>query len=324
MPKYLVTGAAGFIGSRVAAMLSETGNTVVAADSFCPSYDPRMKQWRAEQLRNHSSISFHETDIADFDALQALWKSHAPFDGVINLAAMTGVRSSVTDPFSHLRSNTNGVLNVLELCRHEGPAKLVQASTSSVYGGANPVPFSEDADTDHPISPYAASKKAAEALAFSYHHLYGLDVTIFRYFTVYGPAGRPDMAIFRFIKWISEGKPVKLFGDGSQARDFTYVDDIARGTIAGLKPLGYEAINLGSDSPITVSETIARIERFLGKSAQIEHLPVNKADVERTWANVEKAHRLLGWRPQVNQEQGIEKTIAWYRANESWASKIDT
>lgn len=324
MAKYLVTGAAGFIGSRVATLLADSGHSVVGVDNFCPAYDPRMKHWRAERLRERPEICFNETDIADRAALAAIWNSHAPFDGVVNLAAMTGVRSSVADPFSHLHSNAQGALNVLEMCRHEGPAKIVQASTSSVYGASNPVPFAEDADTDHPISPYAATKKAAEAMAFSYHHLYSLDVTIFRYFTVYGPAGRPDMAMFRFIQWISEGRPVKLFGDGQQARDFTYVDDIARGTIAGLKPLGYETINLGSDSPVTVADTIARIEKILGKPASIERHPPNKADVEKTWANVEKAKRLLDWTPRVSQAEGIERTVAWYRDNETWAREIDT
>ncbi|NPA93062.1 MAG: NAD-dependent epimerase/dehydratase family protein, partial [Chloroflexi bacterium] len=199
----------------------------------------------------------------------------------------------------------------------------VQASTSSLYGEDNPVPYREDAQTDRVLSPYAASKKAAETLCYTYHRLYGLDVTIFRYFTVYGPAGRPDMAPFRFVQWISEGRPLRLFGDGSQSRDFTYVDDIARGTVLGLKPLGYEVINLGNDHPYTVRELITLIEEATGKRANIVHEPRHPADAEITWASIEKARDLLGWEPAVPLPEGIRRTVAWYQAERAWASQIE-
>jgi nucleoside-diphosphate-sugar epimerase len=200
----------------------------------------------------------------------------------------------------------------------------VLASTSSLYGAHNPRPFHEDADTSRPLSPYAASKKAAEVLCYTYHHLYRLDVTVFRYFTVYGPAGRPDMSPFRFVQWVSEGQPVLLYGDGSQSRDFTYVDDIARGTIAGLQPVGYEIINLGSDQPITMTEALRTIERAVGRAAQVTRQPAHPADMAATWADVSKAGRLLGWEPQLTFEQGIDQTVRWYQAQRDWAKEIQT
>jgi UDP-glucuronate 4-epimerase len=186
------------------------------------------------------------------------------------------------------------------------------------------MPYREDAATDRPLSPYAASKKGAEALAFSYHHLYGMDMSILRYFTVYGPAGRPDMMAFRFIQWIDTGRPVTVFGDGTQSRDFTYVDDIARGTVAALRPLGYEIINLGSDGPVVLMDAIHIIEQALGQTAQLEFRPAHAADVAATWADITKARRLLAWEPQVTFAEGIARTVAWYRTNRAWASLIRT
>ena len=186
------------------------------------------------------------------------------------------------------------------------------------------MPFREDADTDKPLSPYAASKKGAEALCFTYHHLYDLDVTVFRYFTVYGPAGRPDMSLFRFVQWIHEERPLRLYGDGRQSRDFTYVDDIARGTILGLQPFGYQVINLGGDSPHDLLELIALVETEVGKKAEIEQRPMHPADVMATWADISKAKDLLGWRPEVDLAQGVARLCAWYRENRAWAKEIDT
>ena len=187
-----------------------------------------------------------------------------------------------------------------------------------------PLPTPENASSDHPLQPYAASKKGAEALCHSYHYLYGIDVTVFRYFTVYGPAGRPDMSMFRFTQWISEGRPVRLNGDGEQSRGFTYVDDIARGTILGLKPLGYEIINLGGHETITINDLIHMLESLIGKKARIEHLPVNPADMLANWANVEKAGQILGWEPQVSLQEGVSRLVEWYRQERSWASQIST
>jgi nucleoside-diphosphate-sugar epimerase len=243
---------------------------------------------------------------------------------VINLAARAGVRQSVEDPWVYIETNTTGTLNLLDLCRADGVKKFVLASTSRLYGAHNPSPYSEDADTNRPLSPYAASKKAAEALCYTYHYLYGIDITVVRYFTVYGPAGRPDMSIFRFIQWVSEGKPVIVYDDGTQSRDFTYVDDIARGTIAALKPLGYETINLGSDKPVVLMDSLRLIEKLVGRPAKIEHRPAHKADVRATWANITRAKELLGWQPQFSHEQGIENSVQWYRDNHGLASQLKT
>jgi UDP-glucuronate 4-epimerase len=198
------------------------------------------------------------------------------------------------------------------------------ASTSSIYGSNPPLPTPETADSNHPLQPYSASKKGAEALCYSYHHLYGLDVTIFRYFTVYGPAGRPDMVMFRFAQWIAEGKPVALNGDGNQSRGFTYLDDIARGTIAGLKPLGFEVINLGGHEVITINEMIKRIEGLLGKKAKIEYFPRHPADIMENWADISKARKLLNWNPQVGLDEGIKNLVDWYLEQRSWASQVLT
>ncbi len=323
MPHDLVTGVAGFIGSRVAEMLLEAGHTVVGVDNLNDAYDRRLKEYRLARLSRRAGFVFRALDITDRDAVFALGEEHA-FDAVINLAARAGVRYSVENPWVYLETNTTGALNLLEMSRRRGVPKFVQASTSSLYGEGNAVPYREDANTDRVLSPYAASKKAAEALCYTYHRLYGLDVTVFRYFTVYGPAGRPDMAPFRFIQWISEGRPLRLFGDGSQSRDFTYVDDIARGTVLGLKPLGYEVINLGNDRPYTVRELIALIEHAVGRKATVVHEPRHPADVETTWASIEKARRLLGWEPTVPLPEGIRRTVAWYQAERAWAAQIST
>ena len=327
--RVLVTGCAGFIGSRVCEMLLEEGHAVVGVDNLNDAYDVRLKHWRLARLEGRPGFAFHRLDIGDRNGMSELFKLHgadrkAPFDAVINLAARAGVRQSVENPWVYFETNTTGTLNLLELCREYSIAKFVLASTSSLYGSDNPMPYREDADTSRPLSPYAASKKAAEALCYTYHYLYGLDVTVFRYFTVYGPASRPDMSLFRFVQWISEGRPVIVYGDGQQSRDFTYVDDIARGTIAGLKPLGYELINLGSDQPVVLMDAIRLVEKLAGKSAVLDHKPRHPADVLATRADIGKAQRLLGWRPQARFEFGVLQLMNWYRENRAWASEIAT
>ncbi len=321
--RYLVTGCAGFIGWKVTEFLLEIGHTVVGIDNLNAAYDTQVKQWRLKQLDGTPNFQFHRSDICDRDALQQLFNTS--YDAVINLAARAGVRQSVENPWVYIDTNVTGTLNLLELCRDFEVPKFVLASTSSLYGANNPLPFSEASNTDGPLSPYAASKKGAESLCHSYHHLYGIDVTIFRFFTVYGPAGRPDMSAFRFVKWISEGKPVMVYGDGKQSsRDYTYLEDIARGVIAGLKPLKYEVINLGSDSPIVLIDTIRLIEELVGKRAELSHQPFHPADVRATWANIQKAEKLLGWRPQVSFREGITALVEWYQANREWAKNIET
>jgi nucleoside-diphosphate-sugar epimerase len=320
----LVTGAAGFIGAQVCATLLAQGATVVGVDNMNDAYDPRLKDWRLAHLQGHAGFRFLRLDIADYATLEQEVFNGEPFGAVINLAARAGVRQSVANPWVYVETNITGTLNLLELCQRTGVTKFVLASTSSLYGGETPRPFREDAATDGPLSPYAASKKGAESFCYAYHHLYGIDVTVLRYFTVYGPAGRPDMSMFRFVQWISEGRLVTVFGDGEQERDFTYVEDIARGTVAALRPLGYEVINLGSDTPIKLMDTIRLIEEILEQPAQLEFRPAHRADMQATWASIDKAARMLGWRPQTRFADGIAALVAWYRAEREWAREVET
>ncbi len=321
MSTYLVTGTAGFIASRTAQLLLDAGHTVVGVDNMNDYYDVRLKQYRQQQLEGVKNFTFEQLDIEQLGPLDELFSAHQ-FDAVLNLAARAGVRYSMENPFVYVSTNTVGTLNLLELMRKHGVKKLVLASTSSLYAG-QPMPFTEDLPVNTPISPYAASKKAAEQMTYAFHHLYGIDATIVRYFTVFGPAGRPDMCIFRFIKWIDEGVPMELFGDGSQSRDFTHVDDIARGTIAALKPVGYEIVNLGGGrNPIALTVIIAKLEELLGKKAQYDHKPFHIADIKETWADISKAERVLGWKPQIGIDEGLRQCVDWYKANKSWLKDV--
>src|SRR5713226_4302887 len=245
----LVTGAAGFIASRVVDLLLAAGHTLTGLDNLNDAYDVRLKDWRLQHRLGRPGFAFHQIDITRLPELSDVFTARPVFDAVLNLAARAGVRQSVENPWIYFEANLTGTLNLLELCRQHGVSKFVLSSTSSLYGSHNPMPYREDADTSRPLSPYAASKKAAETLCYTYHYLYGLDVTVLRYFTFFGPAGRPDMSLFRFVQKVSERRPITIYGDGSQTRDFTFVDDIARGTIAALRPVGYDTINLGSDQP---------------------------------------------------------------------------
>ena len=318
--KYLVTGTAGFIGSRVSERLLAAGHEVMGVDNLNDSYDVRMKEWRLGRLQEMSGFSFQRLDIADSSALRPVFES-AP-EAVLNLGARAGVRQSVEDPWAYMQANLTGTLNLLELCRDFGVGKFVQASTSSVYGDDSARPFAEESPANRPLTPYAASKKAAEGLIYTYHHLYGLDATVLRYFTVYGPAGRPDMVMFRFIRAIAEGETITVFGDGSQERDFTHVDDVARGTVAALRPLGYEIINLGGSQPAVLTDVISMIESALGKKARISYAARDSADVLATWADVGRAERLLGWLPQVPLPEGVRDAVDWYMANREWARDV--
>jgi UDP-glucuronate 4-epimerase len=319
--KYLVTGVAGFIASEVARQLLAAGHDVVGVDNLNDYYDVRLKTHRLDLLRPASCFEFHQIDIEDREALGALFGSHS-FDAVINLAARAGVRYSMVDPHVYMTTNAMGTLNLLEEMRHRGISKMVLASTSSLYAG-QVMPFDENLPVNTPISPYAASKKAAEVMAYSYNYLYSLDVSVVRYFTVYGPAGRPDMSIFRFIRWIDEGTPIELFGDGTQSRDFTYVEDIARGTIAALRPVGYEVINLGGgNNPISMNYVIDSVARQLGKKPVIDQKPFHKADMMETWADIGKAERLLGWKPMVGLDEGLQRTVDWYLQNQAWLRRV--
>lgn len=328
MSHFVVTGAAGFIAARVCELLLDHGHAVVGIDNMNDAYDVRLKEWRLARLEPRPGFSFAKLDICDKDGLAELFRTNhdtgSAFDAVINLAARAGVRQSVENPWIYLETNATGALNLLELCRRYEIEKYVLASTSSLYGARNPRPFREDADTDGPLSPYAASKKAAEAMCYTYHYLYGLDVTVLRYFTVYGPAGRPDMSLFRFVQWVHEDHPVTVFGDGTQERDFSYVDDIARGTIAALEPIGYQVINLGSDEPVVLNDALALVEKLAGKRGEIDRQPRHPADVQATWADINKARKVLGWQPEVSFEEGVGRLVEWYRENRAWAKEIDT
>jgi UDP-glucuronate 4-epimerase len=320
MKKILVTGVAGFIGSKVAEKLLADHWEVIGIDHINNYYDVRLKDWRLNSLKKNTLFTFYPVDIENRTDLREIFQEHR-IEAVINLAARAGVRYSMENPFVYHSTNAGGNLNLLEMCREFKIDKYMLASTSSLYAGQE-APFREDLPVNNPISPYAATKKAAEVMAFTYHYLYGIDVSILRYFTVYGPAGRPDMSPFRFIKWILEGTPLTIYGDGSQERDFTYVDDIAEGTTKALKPLGYEIINLGNNGPYKLSEMIKIIEKYTGKSAEFKFKPFYKADMKSTWADISKAKDLLDWQPKISLEEGIKRTVEWTKENWDWISKI--
>jgi nucleoside-diphosphate-sugar epimerase len=321
MKHYLVTGCAGFIGAKVAELLLRQGHRVAGIDNMNAYYDRRLKNHRLAALKAYPRFSFKRIDIEKLPALERIFRGKH-FDAVINLAARAGVRYSMENPHVYFSTNTQGTLNLLELCRRHKIFKFVLASTSSLYAGQK-MPFTENLPVNTPISPYAASKKGAEVACYTYHYLYGIDVTILRYFTVYGPAGRPDMSIFRFIKWIDEGHTLELFGDGSQSRDFTYIDDIAAGTVKAIKRVGFEIINLGGGRrPKDLRQVIAQIESALGKKARIKQRPFHKTDMRATSADITKAKRLLGWSPKTDLTAGLAKTLDWYVKNRSWLVNI--
>ncbi len=320
MKNILVTGCAGFIGWKVSDTLLYMKKRVIGIDNINDYYDPRLKRWRLKSLLENPDFGFYKMDISDYKRLRNIFTNNK-IDAVINLAARAGVRASVEDPWVYLDTNTKGTLNLLECMKEFKIKKFVLASTSSIYG-LEDMPFKESLKTDTPLAPYSATKKGAEVLCYSYHYLYKLDITILRYFTVYGPAGRPDMSIFKFIKNIDAGKAIPVFGDGNQTRDFTYIDDIADGTIRALKPFGYEIINLGSDNPVKLNTVIRLIEENLGKKAKRKTLSRHPADIKATWADIRKAKRLLGWRPKTTIEEGVRKTVEWFIENKEFLEKL--
>ena len=319
--KVLVTGCAGFIGSRVSALLSAVGHEVVGIDNLNDAYDVRMKQLRLDNLLACNALEWVNSDITNNQSVRSLIFKVKP-DAVINLAARAGVRQSIDNPWVYYETNVIGTLNLLEACKEFGVRRFLLASTSSVYGN-NSIPFSEDASIEDLLSPYAASKKSAEDLCKLYWRLFDFDTTIFRFFTVYGPSGRPDMSIFRFVKWIFEEEPVQLNGDGTQRRDFTFVDDVARGVVASLDRCpGFEVINLGSDQPVDMNQVISEIELVVGKAAIIENNPFPQTDMIATWANISRAKELLDWGPQTSLKEGINASVDWYMENRDFAKNI--
>ncbi len=310
MKKVLVTGAAGFIGARTVEKLLEQKIDVIGIDNLNAYYDVRLKEERKNIIWK-KGCQFIQMDIEDKYALKKLFKEHK-FDVVFNLAARAGVRYSMENPDVYMTTNAQGTLNILESMREFNVPKLVLASTSSLYAG-QPMPFREDLPVNTPISPYAATKKAAEVMAYTYHYLYKIDVSVVRYFTVYGPAGRPDMSPYIFSDALLKGEEIPVFGDGSQSRDFTYVDDIADGTILAAKNVGYEIVNLGGgNNPFTLNQMIQMMEKISGKKAKVKFGKTVKGDMDVTWADISKAKSLLGWSPKVSFEDGLKRTLEWH------------
>ncbi len=303
-------------------MLLDSGKAVHGVDRLGKTAGSPLHEYRLSALLTRPGFTFSRCDISDPGEALSLFEqrlSQQPPAAVINLAALAGVRGSLQDPRAFYEVNVLGTLNLLETCRKYGVTKFILASTSSVYGAEVHGPVGEEADSSRPLSPYAASKKAAETLAYSYHHLYGINAVALRYFTVYGPAGRPDMSMFNFIRSVAEGKPITLFGDGSQQRDFTFVDDVARGTVAALDTEGWETINLGYGQPVVLNDVIKLIEETVGKRASIEVQDRHPADPLTTWADNGRAREMLAWTPVVGIEEGIRLTFEWYRENREWA-----
>jgi UDP-glucuronate 4-epimerase len=329
--RVLLTGAAGFVGSHVAQALLDRGVAVLGIDDLNSYYDPALKQARLDRLTPRNGFSFEKLDIADYDAVLAVSAAWRP-DVVIHLAAQAGVRYSTENPRAYARSNLDGFLSVLEACRHQRIAHLVYASSSSVYGANTKTPFSEHDGADHPVSLYAATKRANELMAHSYAHLYGLPTTALRFFTVYGPWGRPDMAYFKFTKAILEGTPIDVYAEGQMSRDFTYVDDVSEAIVrlAALPPSANPAFdtglpdpataaapfriyNIGNHSPVRLDRFISVIEAACGKPAIKRHLPMPAGDVQATYADVRDLQAKVDFRPDTPIETGIARFVAWYR-----------
>lgn len=329
--KILVTGAAGFIGMHVSQLLLARGDQVVGLDNLNDYYDPRLKEDRLARLRPQPGFRFVKLDVADREGVERLFREER-FDRVVHLAAQAGVRYSLVNPQAYIDSNVVGFTNILEGCRHHGVQHLVYASSSSVYGGNTAMPFSEHHNIDHPVSLYAATKKANELMAHTYSHLFGLPTTGLRFFTVYGPWGRPDMALFLFTKAMLAGEPIKVFNHGKMVRDFTYVDDIAEGVVRTLDRIAtadpafdaaapdparsnvpYRVFNIGNNAPVTLMEFIEAIEAAVGRPAQKEFLPLQDGDVPATYADVSELEAWTGFRPRMPVPEGIGRFVAWYR-----------
>jgi UDP-glucuronate 4-epimerase len=309
----LITGAAGFIGSRLARALLDRGDTVVGLDNFNDFYDPRIKRDNVETLGSSPRFRLLEGDIRDCAFLDGAFSSASP-DAVVHLAAMAGVRPSLERPGLYFDVNVNGTLNILECVKAFGVPRLLFASSSSVYGGNKKIPFAEEDDVSHPVSPYAASKRAGEIMCYTYHHLYGLNIHCLRFFTVYGPGQRPEMAIHKFVRRMHEGRAIPVFGDGSSRRDYTYIDDILDGVLRSLERCeGYRIYNLGESNTIALATLIDRIEALTGLEAKIDRKGDQPGDVPVTFADIQRAREELGYAPSVPIEEGLKRFLAWYR-----------
>ncbi len=329
--RILVTGAAGFIGFHTAARLLDRGDEVIGLDNLSPYYDVALKEARLSKLKGRNGFHFIKADLADRDAVEAVFREEKPAR-VVHLAAQAGVRYSLDHPHAYIEANITGTLHVLEGCRHHGVEHLVYASSSSVYGLNRKLPFSVSDNVDHPVSLYGATKKSNELMAHSYAHLFGLPVTGLRFFTVYGPWGRPDMSLYQFTRNIFEGKPIPVFNHGHHARDFTYIDDVVEGVVRTLDDTAtpdpdfraeapdpaissapYRLYNIGNNSPVKLLDYIAVIEKAVGKKAILEMLPAQPGDVEETYANVTALKRAVGFEPATPIEVGVKRFVNWYR-----------
>jgi len=309
----LVTGVAGFIGFHLTASLLENGDKVIGIDNLNPYYDVSLKKARLERIASHPNFTFYQEDISDLDALKRVF-SHHHIDRICNLAAQAGVRYSMQNPFAYQESNIKGFLNLLEMARQFPLSNFVFASSSSVYGNNEKLPFAVEDSVDTPISLYAATKRANELMAYTYSYLFRIPLTGLRYFTVYGPWGRPDMALFLFTKSILDGKPIDIYNFGRMKRDFTYIDDIVDGTISALNsPFRYEIFNLGNSKAVELMELVKIVQEELGLEAEKNFLPLQAGDVPETYANIEKTRRMLSFNPKTSLRTGIRKFLTWYR-----------
>ena len=310
--KVLITGAAGFIGSHLCERLLDDGLIVIGLDNFDDFYDPQIKRRNIEGCLKNKNFQLVEADIRDSAAMDKTIGGGVEI--IVHLAARAGVRPSIEKPLLYADVNINGTMVLLEAAKKHKVNKFIFGSSSSVYGNNKKVPFSEDDNVDFPISPYAATKKAGELICHTYHHLYGICITCLRFFTVYGPRQRPDLAIHKFAKLIEQGKPIPVYGDGTMMRDFTYIDDIIDGTVAAMnKCSGFSIYNLGESRPISVNDLIAEIEKVLGKKAVKKYLPPQPGDVERTYADITKAAKDLGYNPKTDLRAGLAKFVEWLR-----------
>ncbi|MBL7649411.1 MAG: GDP-mannose 4,6-dehydratase [Candidatus Hydrogenedentes bacterium] len=324
MKRILVTGAAGFIGSHLVDTLLARGDEVLGVDSFNTYYDPAIKRRNLSQAEGMDRFSLSEIDICDEAALRAVFAAFQP-EVVVHLAARAGVRPSLQDPNLYHRVNVIGGQHILDACRDFKPSHLVFASSSSVYGGSKEVPFRETDPVMTPVSPYAATKRMNELQAHVYHHIYGVRTTMLRFFTVYGPRQRPDMAIHKFTKMILAGEPIPMFGDGSTYRDYTYIDDIIDGVVRCVDtPFDYEIFNLGESHTTSLRELITLIERHTGREAIIDEQPMQAGDVEKTYANVDHAGEKLGYAPRFTMDEGIKRFVTWYQDQNESSSAVTT
>jgi len=323
MKTVLITGSAGFIGFHTAKRLLEDGNFVIGIDNMNDYYNPLLKEKRNEELSKYRNYKFYRLDFSDWDELNKKLRDEE-FDIIIHLGAQAGVRYSLKNPWAYERSNVLGTLNIFELARKLDVDKVIYASSSSVYGGNTKVPFNEKDRIDTPISLYAATKRCNELMAYTYHHLYGIQMIGLRFFTVYGEYGRPDMAFWKFTKNILLGKPIEVYNYGNMERDFTYISDIVNGIYASVKykKPGYEIFNLGNDRPVNLEYAISLIEKYTGKKAIKKYLPMQPGDVPRTWADLTKSKKELGYEPKVSIEDGLKRFVEWFMRNWEWVKNI--